>query len=103
MGTIKRLLALCLCVLVLLPFMTGCNANTTETAYVVPKDISLLDSGVVASNDNFELEWDKDLYTLLMKNKKTGEIWSTVPYDSYLEMREAFDEEYQWYEEDKEL
>ncbi len=103
MGTVKRLLALGLCVLVLLPFMTGCSGTTENAPYEIPETITLLDSGVVANNENFELLWDKDIFAVQLKNKQTGEVWSTVPYDSYLEMKAEFDEFYGYYEEDKEL
>lgn len=102
MGTVKRLLAVSLCILLVLPFMTGCTGTGADTAYVVPETITVLESGTVASNDTFDLIWDKDLYTVLLKNKQTGTVWSTVPYESYQEMREEYDELYQWYEEDLE-
>lgn len=102
MGTVKRLLAVSLCILLVLPFMTGCTGTGENNAYVIPETITVLESGTVASNDTFDLIWDKDLYTVLLKNKQTGTVWSTVPYESYLEMREEYDMLYELYEEMKE-
>lgn len=43
-----------------------------------------LDSEVICSNSDYELSWDDDAKSVMLKGLKTGKIWSTVPYEYYI-------------------
>lgn len=67
---------------ILLSMPVGCGKNTARKAvYNSEAEVSVIDSQAVASNGLFELFWDSDSKAILLKSKKTGNIWSTVPYD----------------------
>lgn len=38
---------------------------------------------VAAENDRFRLEWDETAACVLLTEKATGTVWSTVPYEAY--------------------
>ena len=63
--------------------LAGCGKKTAVKKYAVP-ETQVAESGIAASNGNYTLEWDSERSVLLLKNNKSGHIWSTVPYDYYL-------------------
>lgn len=63
--------------------LAGCGKKTAVKKYAVP-ETQVAESGIAASNGNYTLEWDSERSVLLLKNNKSGYIWSTVPYDYYL-------------------
>lgn len=65
-------------------FLIGCNNNTVMKKYDSEAAAKTIASGVVASNDNFELQWDDEAKCVLLISKKTGKIWSDILYDAYL-------------------
>lgn len=73
------LLAVCT---VLLCISAGCSKNTAPKAiYDTDSAVTVVDSQTVSSNDSYELLWDATNQAVLLQSKKTGSIWSTVPYD----------------------
>ncbi len=69
---------ICVCIVLL----TGCGGNISKKkkAYKIKGNF---ESGVVASNSDLELSWNNSSCCILLKNKKTGKIWSTTPYEYY--------------------
>lgn len=67
---------------ILLSLPAGCSKSTAKKAvYDSETEVTVIDSQTVASNGLFELFWDSESKAILLKSKKTGNIWSTVPYD----------------------
>ncbi|MBE6750232.1 MAG: hypothetical protein E7560_03625 [Ruminococcaceae bacterium] len=67
--------------------LVSCGANevavTNVKAYNLPEAIRSVKSGVVAENDAIELSWDIEKSCVIIKNKQTGAVWSTIPYEFY--------------------
>jgi len=70
---------------IMVSMFTGCGGNnSTSNAY---RSVSgaALDSQTLASNSNYELLWNNDGQTVILKSLKNGEYWSDILYDSFLE------------------
>lgn len=81
--TAKKIYCLLLALIILLSCLSGCGERKTP-AYNKKVEISSFESGVVASNGNLELSFDDALKCVLLKNVKTGKVWSNIPYEAYL-------------------
>lgn len=68
--------------LILLPL--GCTTQE-KAEYQVPETMTLIDSEVVAQNDKYCMRWDSEQNCILLEDLQSGHIWSTLPYDYYLE------------------
>lgn len=79
----KSILCVLLSGLIAFP-LAGCSEGNTEIN-VKPEKMQVLSDGVIDSNNNYTLSWDCNENSALLKNSKTGDIWSTVPYDFYLQ------------------
>lgn len=64
---------------------SGCGKDSTANAKYRKINVIALESGVIASNQNYELLWDNSANAVLLKSLKTGEIWSDILYSGYLE------------------
>lgn len=67
-------------VLAIVLSLGACDGTQTEMSYK-PSDIANLDNTVVCENDNYILRWDNINKAVLLENKNTGFVWSTVPFD----------------------
>ena len=93
---------LCLAVVALLAGVPGCSGteadassafgsgeNVEQAARSFEQDMEAFEAWQapqtreVAANDRFLLEWDGDACCVLLTEKSTGTVWSTVPYDFY--------------------
>lgn len=75
---------LLICVLII---STLVACSKTSNVAKVPFDTDAdhtLDSEVICSNTNYELSWDDDAKSVMLKGLETGKIWATVPYEYYL-------------------
>lgn len=67
--------------------LTSCAAESSSAgnaaSYALPEQIRSIKSGTVAENDGFTLSWDMERACVLLENKETGVIWSTIPYRFY--------------------
>lgn len=65
-------------------FLCSCG-NTTgqEESKEFPTSLENVASGTLVENGRFSLEWDQDQYCVLLTQKDSGKVWSTVPYDFY--------------------
>ncbi len=81
----RRLFCVILSAALALGSMTACNEKTNNAP---PYDSDASDSiysSVVASNSSYELTWDDFGKFVILENTKTGRIWSTIPYDYYMD------------------
>lgn len=82
-----KIISTAIVVLLTLSALTACeygNSVQKNTFFDEKASDSVL-SDTVASNKHFELYWDDDGKFLLMKNLSTGKIWSTIPYEYYID------------------
>lgn len=61
----------------------------TPTVYELPEQLRTIRSDVVAENDRIELSWDLDRTCVIVRDKQTGQHWSTIPYEFYQSGAEA--------------
>jgi len=64
---------------------TGCGEKETSANAYRSVSGALMESGVIASNKDYELQWDKDGKATVFKSLKNGKYWSDILYDSFLE------------------
>lgn len=89
MKTIKRIIT-ALIIFTFLLTICGCNSNkkVVDEAKNMPYDSipsnNAAPSGVIADNGNYELSWDAEQACILLKDKISDVVWSTIPYDFYL-------------------
>lgn len=77
----KRIMAAGICMLCMLPH-TGCG-ETSSSVYEPPALTESVESGMVAGNDRYTLEWDREKACVLLRERLTGQVWSTIPYEFY--------------------
>ena len=83
----KRILSLILVALLLT--LAGCGGKHADNRifllkkYGLPEEMRTVKSSVVAENGKMELSWDVDKSCVLLKDKESGTVWSTIPYDFY--------------------
>lgn len=74
--------AAAVCLLIGLLF-TACERIET-TPYEIPENLEQIASGTVAQNERYTLEWDAPAGCVLLRDRATDHVWSTIPYDFYL-------------------
>jgi len=82
----KRIICSVISSILSLLLLTGCGekaAGNSLKKYVLPQQVSNVLSGTVTQNDNLKLDWDYDRQCVLVYDKKSGAVWSTMPYDFY--------------------
>lgn len=62
--------------------LSGCKESATAE-YIIPTDLKHTTEKKVDENDNYILEFDGEYHCVLLTDKKSGEIWSTTPYEYY--------------------
>lgn len=63
---------------------SGCSNTANKVLYYKNFAEMSLESGIVAENDGYTLKWDNDKKCVLMHDKLTDKVWSTIPYDYYI-------------------
>lgn len=83
-NSLLRVLVFMLILCMVAVTFTGCGEEKAANAY---RSVSgaVMESDTIASNENYELLWDKDGKTVIYKSLKNGEYWSDILYDSFLE------------------
>lgn len=85
MKTIRKFLCAVLSVILVLSALTACSGRADKSGKTFNTASSdSIPSDTVAANSDFELIWEDDAKCVMLKNIKTGKIWSTVPYEYYL-------------------
>ena len=83
---IKRILSLILALIVSVLLLAGCDEKAEQNllkSYKLPQSVSGVKSGLIAENDKLELSWDYERLCVLVKDKQSKDVWSTIPYDFY--------------------
>ena len=80
-----KIIALISALCLVLGGLSGCGKQTTQGASYndVTADISKIDSGIVAENKYFSMQWDKDRAAIIIHSKTDDTVWSTIPYEYY--------------------
>ena len=81
---LKRIIIFILVLSLLVIPLNGCN-SLRATVNVKPDEMLTVSSRLVDENESYSLEWNEEQKCLLLKNKQTSHIWSTVPYDFFLQ------------------
>lgn len=81
----QRKIAAILTVIVLMFSIIGCSDTKNIVQYDSETVAQSLETNVVKSNEKFELGWNDDGKFVYIKNLSTEKIWSTVPYNYYLD------------------
>ena len=87
MKKIKRISAFLIGILMCIS-AAGCKSNKAKE-YIIPNELSAVDASVLAQNDNYELKWDNNAGCVMLIDKKDGSIWSTTPYNTYMEQNDS--------------
>ena len=84
MTGMKRIISIIL-VLTMLVSFTACSSEKPRKVMKYTSKIksSSVESSVVAENDNYAMRWDSDRACILIEDKNSGYIWSTIPNDFY--------------------
>ncbi len=80
---ILRVLALVMALCLIVVCFAGCGKEEAKNPYKSYGE-KILESQVLASNDNYELAWDSNAQSVLYK-AKNGEYWSDIYYEGYLD------------------
>ncbi len=75
-------------ILLVLSVILSCAACSTEQPrkigrYTSKIVVNSVDSSVVAENDNYAMRWDSEKACILIEDKNSGYVWSTIPNDFY--------------------
>ncbi|MBE6779855.1 MAG: hypothetical protein E7545_02630 [Ruminococcaceae bacterium] len=68
--------------LVIVFTITGCNGGNSK-AWEIP-EINAVESGIIADNDNFSLEWNNEEKQVFFIEKADDTVWGTVPAEAFL-------------------
>ena len=77
-------LMLSFCCLISFMSLAGCSTKT-KAIYDLQSPAVSVQSGILASNSSYELVWNDELKSVLLKSLVTGEVWSNIPYEYQLE------------------
>lgn len=80
---ILRVLALVMALCLIAVCFAGCGKEAVKNPYKSYGE-KILESRVLASNDNYELAWDSNAKAVLYKTKD-GKYWSDIYYEGYLD------------------
>ncbi len=80
---ILRVLAFVMALCLICVSFTGCGETAVKNAYRSIGEVNI-ESQVLASNSNYELQWDSDAKAVLYKNID-GTYWSDIFYQAYLD------------------
>lgn len=84
-NTIFKTVCLLLSVCITAVVFTGCgDEKSAQNAYRSVNG-AVLESQVLAYNSDYELCWDSQGSAVVLKSLKTGEYWSDILYDSFLD------------------
>lgn len=87
MKKIKRISAFFIGILMCISAV-GCKSNELKK-YVIPDELSAVDDCVLATNENFELKWDNNADCVMLCDKQSNFVWSTIPYKAYEEQNDS--------------
>lgn len=63
--------------------LNACAPTEQRDEFSVP-ETAVIASGIAAQNENYTLYWDSEQCAMLLEDRSSGLIWSSVPYGFYL-------------------
>lgn len=66
-------------VILIIAFTTGCGETSSFVLFAELENKGKVSDGVVAQNENFELNWDSKKARIILREKNSGKIFSTSP------------------------
>ena len=83
MKTSKRILCIVIALFIIMS-MAACTSKATVKPYRFNSSLKRnnIASVVAAQNDNYELEWDSEKCLVLLSDKRSGRVYSSIPTDS---------------------
>ena len=84
----KKFVSIILCLIIMTVLFTGCQKNSWITGYDSKSKTSMIDSCIVAENDNFTLSFDKKSLNVSFLCKNNETVWNTVPENDKIETDE---------------
>lgn len=84
MVRVKRIAALAVCSLMAIQ-LSACSNMQEISEYRMPEAMETVATGLVAQNDAYLLKWNDEQKCVLLEDKTSGHIWSTVPYEYFLQ------------------
>lgn len=83
MKKLFNILTLFLAFIISASSLSGCSSETQRKfVYKAPKMYTYIGEKEVAKNDKFTLSYSED-HVIILKDNKSGKVWSSVPYDYY--------------------
>lgn len=79
----KKMLSVSIALLLVVLSLGGCSSKENNVLYYKSFSDMSVESGTVAENNAFSLDWDNDKKCVLLNDKISGKIWSSIPYDYY--------------------
>lgn len=85
MNIFKRAISLFMIISLIVVSFAACGSEEPKPIgkYISNIVVETLETTVVAENDNLKMIWDNDKSCVLVVDKNTGYIWSTMPNDYY--------------------
>ncbi|MBR3909507.1 MAG: hypothetical protein IKJ50_07300 [Clostridia bacterium] len=84
MKKIKQLFAIVLVLSLIFTFAACGSEKPRKIGKYTSKIVqNTVESSIVAENDNFAMRWDNEKSCVLIENKESGYVWSTIPNDYY--------------------
>ncbi len=80
-----KIIALISALCLVLGGLSGCGKQGAQAISYseATADTTKIDSGVVAENKYFSMQWDKDRAAVIIYSKTDDRVWSTIPYEYY--------------------
>ena len=75
----KRIIAVLIAFLIVFSFASCGKSVPAVKKYNKEQKFSAYTSGIVAENNSWQLNWDSEKRRILLKNKESGIVWSTLP------------------------
>lgn len=68
----------------------GRESSKATKVYILPDDMEIIQSGQVAENSNYIMNWDDSYKSVTITEKSSGCRWSTIPYDTETESVDGY-------------
>ncbi len=83
MKHVIKLIALISALCLVLGTLSACGSEETskEAPIEVPSEMVNVNSGIIAENSYYTMEWNKDRAAIIVTSKKDNSVWSTTPYE----------------------
>ena len=78
----KKCILLVMCCLLLISTV-GCSSSDKNEYPIYDENATMttVASGVISSNETYELIWDDVACCVMLKDRQTEKIWSNIPYE----------------------